>query len=124
MNMLFTKDHLWIEVEGDIATVGLTEHASNWMENVLYVELPKSAQFVNKSDVVATIETEDTEQEISSPLTGDVIESNELLTDSPDAVNHSTHEDAWLFKMYVSDETELEDLMSEEEYQDYLYEQV
>ena len=123
MNMLFTKDHLWIEVEGDIATVGLTEHASNCMENVLYVELPKSMQFVNKNDVVATIETENVDQEISSPLTGDVIESNELLIDSPDAVNNSAHEDAWLFKMYVNDETELEELMSEEEYQDFLYEQ-
>jgi len=123
MNILFTKDHLWIEVEGDIATVGLTEYASNLIENVLYVELPKSTQFINKSDVVATIETEETDHEISSPLTGDVIESNELLIDSPDAVNHSAHEDAWLFKMYISDETELEELMSEEEYQDYLYEQ-
>ena len=124
MNMLFTKDHLWIEVEGDIATVGLTEHASNWIENVLYVDLPKSAQFVNKSDVVATVEDENGDHEISSPLTGDIIESNELFTDSPDAINHSGHEDSWLFKMYVSDETELEGLMTEEEYQDFLYEQV
>jgi len=123
MNTLYTKDHLWIEVEGDIATIGLTETASSNLENVMYVDLPTSGQFLNKSDVAVTIEADDVEHEISSPLTGDVIEQNELLSDSPDTVNKATSSDSWLYTMYIGDESELDDLMSEEEYQEYLYEQ-
>jgi len=118
----FTGDNNWLIIEHEIVTVGITDQLLNNLNNISYIELPEIGDIFNKNDVVATLTSNEGDLEIYAPISGEIIEINEMLIDTPESINSASYEDSWFFKIYLNDETELEDTMSEEEYKEYLLE--
>lgn len=117
----FTKDHYYIILEDNLATVGLTDFVLDRIdEEISLIELPEVNSLYNKSDHIATMYFGDDEVELFTPLSGEIAEINENLASEPDTIKNSTYDDNWIFKAYVSDLSELDDTMSEEEYNEYL----
>jgi len=119
-HLFFTDQHEWILVEGDIGTVGISEYAQEQLGDVVYVELPEVGKTVDKGDEIAVVESVKAASEIYAPVTGEVIEINEALTDDPATVNRSAMDDGWFFKIRISDKSDLGELMNEKRYQDYV----
>ncbi len=116
MSTYFTKDHEWLKIEGDIATVGITDFAQNQLGDVVYVELPESGKTVAQEDEVAVVESVKAASEVYAPIDGEIVEGNELLVDEPAKVNEAAESDAWFFKMKLGNAAQLEELMSEADY--------
>ncbi|MDD2840316.1 MAG: hypothetical protein PHY80_04305 [Rickettsiales bacterium] len=117
----FTKDHYYVIVENDLATVGLADFIlSKIKEDITVVELPEVNSLYNKSDQVGSIVLCDDEIPLYTPFTGEMTEINENLISEPDTIKDSNYDNNWLFRIYITDLTELEDTMSESEYEDYL----
>ena len=107
-------------IDGDILTIGLTDYAFNGAQEVIHVDLPRSSTFFNKTDVVATVNIGIEEVELHAPITGEIADTNEILSDEPESLLNLEGEDRWIVKMFIEDEDELSDLMDEDEYQEYL----
>ncbi len=122
MSKYFTKDHEWVVVEGDIATVGITDHAQDQLGDIVYVELPEIDEEYEKGDDVSVVESVKAAGDVHNPVSGTVIEVNEALDDEPALVNNSPEGDGWIYKIELSDPTELEDLMDEAAYQAFISE--
>lgn len=117
----FTKDHYYIIMENDLATIGLTDFLLDKIhEDVSLIELPEVNNLYNKSDQVGSLFFGDDEIELYTPVSGEMAEVNENLISEPDTIKNSTYDDNWLFRIYITDTTELYDTMSEEEYNEYL----
>ncbi len=117
----FTRDHYYIILENDLATVGLTDYILDKVkEEITLIELPEINNLYNKSDQVGSMFYGDDEIELFTPLTGEMAEINENLISEPDTIKNSTYDDNWLFRIYATDLSELEETMSEEEYNEYL----
>jgi len=113
----YTKSHEWVEVNGKIAVVGISNHAQEELGDVVYVDLPESGKEVKKGDVLCTIESVKAAADVYSPVSGKVVEVNEELEGKPELVNESPEEAGWLVKLEIQDESELSDLMDGEEYE-------
>lgn len=120
MGTKFTEDHEWITVEGDTATVGITEYAQQQLGDVVFVETPDAGSAVEKGGEAGVIESVKAASEIYAPVGGDIIEGNDALADDPALVNGSPEGDGWLFKMTLSDAAELDDLMDAAAYKAYV----
>jgi len=117
----FTRDHYYIILENDLATVGLTDYMLDKVkEEITLIELPEVNNLYNRSDQVGSMFYGDDEIELFTPLTGEMAEINENLISEPDTIKNSTYDDNWLFRIYATDLDELEETMSEEEYNEYL----
>ncbi len=117
----FTRDHYYVIVENDLATVGLTDFILNKIkEDITVVELPEINSLYNKSDQVGSIVFGDDEIPLYTPFTGEMTEINENLISEPDTIKDSNYDNNWLFRIYITDLAELEDTMSKSEYDDYL----
>lgn len=117
----FTKDHYYIIMENDLATVGLTDFVLDKIKDeISVIELPEINNLYNKSDQVGSMFFGDEDLELYTPLTGEMAEINENLISEPDTIKNSTYDDNWLFRIYATDLSELEDTMSEDQYNDYL----
>ena len=114
--MKFTEEHEWLRSEGDIVVVGITEHASTQLGDVVFVELPEEGATVSKDDEIVVIESVKAASDILAPLDGEIIEINELLSDEPSKVNEDPMGEAWFFKMKPSDPSQVEEYMTEDEY--------
>ena len=114
--MKFTEEHEWLRIEGDTVVVGITEHASTQLGDVVFVELPEEGLMVSKDDEIVVIESVKAASDILAPLDGEIIEINEALSDEPSKVNQDPMGDAWFFKMKPSDPSQIEDYMTEDEY--------
>lgn len=114
--MKFTEEHEWLRSEGDIVVVGITEHASTQLGDVVFVELPEEGATVSKDDEIVVIESVKAASDILAPLDGEIIEINEALSDEPSKVNEDPMGEAWFFKMKPSDPSQVEEYMTEEEY--------
>lgn len=114
--MKFTKDHEWLKIEGDIATIGITKHAADALGELVYVELPKVGSSYNRGDAFAVVESSKSASDVYIPLTGEVIEVNEALVSSPELVNNSTYEDGWIAKVKLSANQDSSEYMSAEQY--------
>jgi len=112
----YTEDHEWILVEGDIATIGITDYAQNALGDVVFVELPEVGANYGKGDDASVVESVKAASEVYSPVSGEVVEVNTALDDAPDLVNQSAMDDGWFFKVKMSDPSELEDMMDETAY--------
>jgi len=112
----YSEDHEWIEVEGNIATVGITNHAQEQLGDIVFVELPEEGAEFDKDDVAATVESVKSASDIFAPLSGEITEANEEIVNEPSKVNDDPENDAWFFKMTISDASELDELMSKAEY--------
>ena len=114
--MKFTEEHEWLRTEGDIVVVGITEHASTQLGDVVFVELPEEGTTVSKDDEIVVIESVKAASDILAPLDGEIIEINEALADEPSKVNEDPMGEAWFFKMKPSDPSQVEEYMTEDEY--------
>ncbi len=114
----YSKDHEWIQVEGDTATIGITEFAQSELGDIVYVELPEKGKEVSQGDVLGTIESVKAVSEIYAPLTGTVTESNQSLDDRPEAVNSDAHGEGWYCKMTIGEPAEVEALMDAKSYEE------
>ncbi|QXT40564.1 glycine cleavage system protein GcvH [Gymnodinialimonas ceratoperidinii] len=116
--MKFTEDHEWLSADGDIITVGITEHAATQLGDVVYVELPEVETQVSKGDEIVVIESVKAASDIMSPLDGEIVETNDALADKPSLVNEDALGAAWFFKIKVEDPDAINEYMSEDEYKD------
>ncbi len=117
-DLKYSKDHEWAGVEGDVAIVGITDYAQLQLGDIVYVELPEVDSKVEKDEVISSVESVKTAADVYTPLSGTIIEVNEELEDAPELINEDPYS-AWIFKIKMSDETELDTLMSKGEYEDY-----
>lgn len=120
MARYFTKDHEWLDVAGDIATVGVTNHAQEQLGDVVFVELPKPGTEVAKGGEAAVVESVKAASDVYAPVSGKVTESNAALEDSPALVNEDAEGAAWFFKLELTDKGELAGLMDAAAYQAFL----
>jgi glycine cleavage system H protein len=116
----YTKDHEWVRLEGDTATIGITSYAAEQLGDVVYVELPEAGRSVNKGEGAAVVESVKAASDVYSPVSGEVVETNAGLAADPQNVNAAAESDGWFVKLRVSDPTEVEGLLDEAAYRDYL----
>ncbi|MGM9758490.1 MAG: glycine cleavage system protein GcvH [Parabacteroides sp.] len=116
-DLKYTKDHEWIRVEGDVAYVGITDYAQSELGEIVYVDITTEGETVNKEEVFGTIEAVKTVSDLFMPATGEVLEVNAELEDAPELVNQDAYGKGWLIKVSVADASELDSLLSAEEYQ-------
>ncbi len=122
MSLRYTKEHEWVGLEGDVATVGISDYAQDQLGDVVYVELPEIGKQVERSKELAVVESVKAASEVYAPVGGEVIEVNEALNADPSLVNAGAQSDGWFCKLRVKDPGELDGLMDEEAYQAYLAE--
>lgn len=120
MSRYFTEDHEWIDVDGDIGTVGITSYAQEQLGDIVFVEVPEEGKELGKGDEAAVVESVKAASDIYSPVSGVVIEGNAKLGDEPATVNEDPEGDGWFFKLELSDASELEGLMDEGAYKKYV----
>ena len=101
---LYTSSHEWLKIEGDIVTVGVTDFAQKELTDIVFVELPEVARKVEKGDAVAVVESVKTASDIYAPASGEIVEANEALSDTPELINEDPFEKAWIFKIKLSGE--------------------
>jgi len=116
--MKYTEDHEWLRIEGDVVVVGITEHASTQLGDVVFIELPEAETQVSRGDDVVVIESVKAASDISAPVDGEIVEVNAALADTPGKVNEDPTGDAWFFKMKVEEMSQLDDLMDEDAYKE------
>lgn len=116
MTTLYTTDHEWLRIEGDVATVGITDYAQSQLGDVVFVELPKVGARLKKTAAAAVVESVKAASDVYAPITGEVTEVNETLVADPALVNSDAGGKAWFFKVRIADKGELEGLMDEAAY--------
>jgi len=117
MSRYFTDEHEWIDVDGDIATVGITDYAQSQLGDIVFVEVPAEGKEFAKGDDAAVVESVKAASDVYAPISGTVIEGNAALEGEPALVNSDPEGDGWFFKLTLSDPSELEDLMDEAAYE-------
>lgn len=118
--MKFTEEHEWLRIEDDLVVVGITEHASEQLGDVVFVELPEEGTEVVKDDEVAVIESVKAASDVLAPVDGEIVEVNSPLVENPGMVNDDPQGDAWFFKMKIEDMSVLDDFMDEAAYKDFI----
>ncbi|WP_300410678.1 glycine cleavage system protein GcvH [Lagierella sp.] len=118
---LYTKDHEWVKVDGDIAEIGVCDYAQNNLGDIVYVDLPDEDDEVEVEEEIASVESVKAAAEVMSPVSGTVVEVNEELDDDPALLNKAPYE-AWICKIEMSDKSELDNLMSDAEYEEFVKE--
>src|SRR6201998_1645263 len=113
MTTLFTPDHEWLHIEGDIATIGITDYAQSQLGDVVFVELPKVGASLKKAEAAAVVESVKAASDVYAPISGEVVEVNEAITAEPALVNSDGARKAWFFKLRIADKSELSGLMDE-----------
>lgn len=115
-NLKYTKDHEWVSVDGDIATVGITDFAQKELGDIVYVEVETLDQTLDKDEVFGTVEAVKTVSDLFLPVSGEIIEFNDDLERKPESVNSDPYGDGWMIKVKMSDASELSDLLDSEAY--------
>src|SRR5688572_17537783 len=117
----YTRDHEWVKVEeGDVATIGITSYAAEQLGDVVFVELPESGRTVKKGEGAAVVESVKAASDVYSPVSGEVVETNAALSDNPQTVNEAPEAGGWFMKLKLSNRSELDGLLDEEGYRDYI----
>ena len=112
----FSKKHEWVTLEGDIATVGITKHATEMLGDIVFVEVPEAGKSIEKEGQAAVVESTKAASDVYSPISGEVTEGNKAIADDPSSVNGDPEGASWFFKLKIKDKSELETLMSKDEY--------
>ena len=118
--MFFTKEHEWVKVKEGIGAIGISDHAAHELGDITFVELPKIGKVVKQFEVLAAIESVKAASDIFAPLSGKVIKINEALEDAPEIVNESAEDAGWMVWIEIADQSELKNLMTQEQYNEYL----
>jgi glycine cleavage system H protein len=122
MSRYFTRDHEWIELDGQVGTVGITDYAQGQLGDITFVELPEVGSTVGKGDSVSVVDSVKAASDVYTPVSGEVVAVNLALGDAPETVNSAADGDGWLFKVSLSDPGELDGLMDEAAYSAYVAE--
>ncbi|MBD2840834.1 glycine cleavage system protein GcvH [Erythrobacter rubeus] len=120
MPRYFTDEHEWIDVEGDSATVGITDYAQEQLGDIVFVELPDVGTVIDKGKDAAVVESVKAASDVYAPISGEITETNSSLEDDPALVNSSPEEDGWFFRLTISDSSELEGLMDDKGYKTFV----
>ena len=118
VNLKYTKDHEWVKIDGDVATIGITDFAQGELGDIVYVEVETLDETLDKDEVFGTVEAVKTVSDLFLPLSGEIIAFNESLEDEPEKVNTDPYGDGWIIKVKISDSSEVEGLLSDTEYKE------
>lgn len=117
-NLKYTKDHEWVKIDGDVATVGITDFAQKELGDIVYVEVETLDQTLDKDEVFGTVEAVKTVSDLFLPLSGEIIEFNDSLETTPEKVNTDPYGDGWMIKIKVSNDSEVSELLSSDQYKE------
>ena len=120
MSLYFTKDHEWIRVEGDTATVGISDHAQEALGDIVFAEVPETGRSLSKGQDAAVVESVKAASDVYAPVGGEVTEGNAALADDPALINRDPEGEGWFFKLRLSNPSEVEGLMDEASYRDWV----
>ncbi len=120
MSRYFTQEHEWIEVDGEVATVGITEYAAGQLGDIVFVDVPEEGRQLAKGDDAAVVESVKAASDVYTPASGTVLEGNTALADNPALVNEDPEGEGWFFKLTLRDDSELGELMDEDKYAAYV----
>jgi len=121
--LFYTKEHEWVLLEDNIATIGITDFAQESLGDVTYIQLPKEGETINKNDPFGIVESVKAVSDLYSPVTGRILEVNQPLLDAPELVNQDPYSDGWMVKVELKDTSDTDDLMQASAYQEYIEEQ-
>ena len=113
----FSKEHEWIKLDGDSATVGITQHATEMLGDIVFVELPEIGSSVAKDGNAGVVESTKAASDIYTPVSGEIIENNQSIVDDPAKINTDPENEAWFFKLKITNKSEMDSLMNKEEYE-------
>ena len=113
----FSKEHEWIKLDGDIATIGITHHATEMLGDIVFVELPEKGSLVVKDGNAGVVESTKAASDVFTPVSGEIIENNQSIVDDPAKINLDPENEAWFFKLKIKNKSELDSLMNKEEYE-------
>lgn len=117
-DLKYTKDHEWVKIEGDTATVGITDFAQGELGDIVYVDIESVDETIDRNEVFGSVEAVKTVSDLFMPLSGEVTELNEILEDAPEKVNSDPYGEGWMIKIKISDSSEIENLLNAEEYKE------
>jgi len=120
MSLYFTTEHEWVRVDGDVATVGISNHAQEALGDIVFAEVPEAGRMLTKGQDAAVVESVKAASDVYSPVGGEVIEGNSAITDDPALINRDPEGEGWFFKLKLSDPSELDGLMSEADYREWV----
>ena len=112
----FSKQHEWIKLEGETATIGITKHATEMLGDIVFVELPEKGSSIGKDNNAGVVESTKAASDVYTPVSGEVVECNQSIVDDPSKINSDPENQAWFFKLKIKDNSEMNSLMSKEEY--------
>ena len=113
----FSKEHEWIKVEGDTATIGITKHATEMLGDIVFAELPDKGSNVEKDGTAGVVESTKAASDVYTPVSGEVVDTNQTIVDDPAKINEDPEDSAWFFKLKLKDPSEMDSLMSRDEYE-------
>ena len=119
-NLRYSKDHEWVGVDGDVATVGITDYAQHALGDVVYIDMPRVGDRLSAHEAFGSVESVKAVSEIFMPVTGEITEVNDGLNDTPEAVNNDPYVDGWMIKVKMDNPGEVDAMLSAEEYEEYL----
>jgi len=122
-DLKYTKEHEWVKVEGDSVIIGITDYAQDSLGDVVYVELPQEGGSVTKNEPFGVVESVKAVSDLYSPVSGNVVETNDAIIDSPEAINEDPYGDAWMIKVEMASTDDLSDLLTADEYQKFIEEE-
>ena len=112
----FSKEHEWLKIDGDVATIGITKHATEMLGDIVFVELPDLGLNVEKDGNAGVVESTKAASDVYTPISGEVVENNQAIVDDPGKINIDPENEAWFFKLKIKDKSELDSLMNKDEY--------
>ena len=113
----YSKEHEWIKLDGEEATIGITKHAPEMLGDIVFAELPEKGSNVDKDGTAGVVESTKAASDVYTPVSGEVIDTNQMIVDDPSKINEDPEESAWFFKLKIKDKSEMDSLMSKEEYE-------
>ena len=113
----YSKEHEWIKLDGEEATIGITKHATEMLGDIVFAELPEKGSHVDKDGTAGVVESTKAASDVYTPVSGEVIDTNQMIVDDPSKINEDPEESAWFFKLKIKDKSEMDSLMSKDEYE-------
>ena len=115
----YSKEHEWLKLDGDIATIGITKHATEMLGDIVFAELPEKGSSVEKDGTAGVVESTKAASDVYTPVSGEVIDANQIIVDDPSKINADPEGEAWFFKLKIKDVKELDTLMNKDEYDEF-----